>query len=567
MLSLIYISRVVPSRLPIDGLFRAILDVARTKNKEFGITGLLVYSGGYWVQLLEGERTTVLELYANISRDERHTDVTILSSAKITKRSHTEWVMAGVLLRLSSRSVDIVREMLQIRDSGATKGGAAANDYFRYLLSPMCFAESAEEAKFTCPVRHIAVCATSIVWLNTFFTFLRDLMGVKIESLIASDPFQSNPNYPIDYCDVDHPQFGLLRITSIYADMIESPLAAPLLHRTDYLLGLFAHGSTEKKLNFANRLFQHPSIIESRPATVLVSKYDDTALKSLITQYVTKAKLPRPTFLAANIEPKNIWENIVEWLKANPIAPIVADDNLDFEVIAPYVAIAEPVPVATIARAIAPVSAVVAVAGVPVTPVTKPAPAKPTTSAPNAPMPEVLPTATVPAAVVPTSVVQKPAAVTPGSPTPVAPAGPAVPVATSPAAPIAIVENLELDRIFKSISTMHGFRFAAIADTQSSMRTSVCSFNAATPDDQAAFATALPLLQEWLTLGVTEFPDNPQNKTIHSLVISAQRCCRFAYKLSAEISYALIFELERDLSNIALTNLLVDEIRADFKLR
>jgi Sensors of blue-light using FAD len=552
MLALIYVSRVVPSRQPIDGLFRAILAVARTRNKEHNITGLLGYAGGYFVQLLEGERSAVLKLYASISRDERHTDVTILSSTKITQRTHGEWVMGGALL--STASADMMRQLLQIRDAGVLRGGASANEYFRHLLAPMRISETDKEAKFARSVRHIAICATSLVWLNTFFAYLRDLLEIKIESLIASDPSSSSPNYPVDYCDIEHPQFGPIRITSFYAEMMESPLAVPLLHQTDYLLGLFARGAIETKLNFASKLFQHPSIIESRPKSVLVTQDDDNSLKNLVTMYVTKSKLPAPTFLAATVEPQDIWDNIVAWLKANPIAPIVTDANIDFDVTAPYMAVAEPIAV-TVAPVSVPVPSLTPTAAV----LPKAALAAVATTTKSTPI--LPPVSEQPAAAQKTSegIASKP--VSKPTATPITPRL-AAPI---PGASITIVEHLELDRIFSAITTMPGFRFAAVADTASAIRTGVRAFKMATPDDHASFATALPLLQEWLTLGVTEFPDNPKNKAIHSLAINDTHFCRFAYKLGTDGNYALIFELEREYSNIAWTTLLVDEIRADLK--
>ena len=593
MLALIYVSRVVPSRMPIESLFQAILATSRERNKALNITGLLAYADGCFLQLIEGERSAVLKQYAVIASDNRHTDVTILSSAKITQRTYTEWEMGGAML--SSRSVDMLSQLQQIRDAGAVSRATTANDYFRHLLTPMRVIDSAEDAAFTRPVRNIAICATSLVWLNQFFAFLRDLLNVKIDSFIASDPTHTNPNLPIDYCDIDHPKFGPLRITSIYADMMRSPLVVPLLHRTEYLLGLFARGSIEMKLNFANQIFQHPSILESRPQSVLVTQDDDSALKSLVTQYVNKAKLPKPTFLPANAEPKDCWENILQWLAANPSPSVVDTKALDFDLTAVMPVLPEPKAAGATKAVTAPVLSKPAAATLaPATPaaaataIAAPAP-KPPPAVSLAPAPASATAATtvfapkpgavafaVPAEVAPlkkekSSVgLAPPDAVKPSvAPTP-AVAPPAKQVATT--APVATVteapfkETQELERIFNVAATLPGFRFAAIADTQSSIRTSIRAVKNSAPADLLAFSTALPLIQDWLILGVSEWSGGSVTGDIQSLIINQANICRCAYKLGAPSTYALVFELESKQTNIALTNLRMEELKAELTL-
>ena len=113
MLSLIYVSRLAPSRHSVETIFRGILATARSRNEALNITGLLAYADGYFVQLLEGERAEVLQLYASITRDERHLDVSILSSTKITRRTHATWAMGGALL--SNRPINMVLQLQQMR--------------------------------------------------------------------------------------------------------------------------------------------------------------------------------------------------------------------------------------------------------------------------------------------------------------------------------------------------------------------------------------------------------------------------------------------------------------------
>ena len=83
-----------------EALVAAILERSRSANAEHGITGILcTYSqGNLFLQLLEGGRAAVNALYANIVRDPRHRDVTLLDYAEIPERRFASWRMASVSL-------------------------------------------------------------------------------------------------------------------------------------------------------------------------------------------------------------------------------------------------------------------------------------------------------------------------------------------------------------------------------------------------------------------------------------------------------------------------------------
>lgn len=55
-----------------------LLRVSRENNMRDGITGLLLYKDGKFMQLLEGPEATVCATYSRIEKDRRHHDVTIL---------------------------------------------------------------------------------------------------------------------------------------------------------------------------------------------------------------------------------------------------------------------------------------------------------------------------------------------------------------------------------------------------------------------------------------------------------------------------------------------------------
>ena len=77
---------------------RALLVQSRKKNKEHGITGMLVYIDGKFIQVLEGPKEKVEQLYAMICRDPRHQKVSTLLEGIIPKRNFAEWSMGFKVL-------------------------------------------------------------------------------------------------------------------------------------------------------------------------------------------------------------------------------------------------------------------------------------------------------------------------------------------------------------------------------------------------------------------------------------------------------------------------------------
>ena len=71
-----------------------ILQTAKNFNDHKNITGCLIYHGGHFVQILEGNKKDLLELYKNIQKDPRHCQTTLLWEAFVEKRYFSDWNMA-----------------------------------------------------------------------------------------------------------------------------------------------------------------------------------------------------------------------------------------------------------------------------------------------------------------------------------------------------------------------------------------------------------------------------------------------------------------------------------------
>jgi hypothetical protein len=65
----------------------------RPKNASLGITGMMLYSEGNIIQVLEGEKSKVEELMFTIASDPRHRGVIVLIQETVEERHFADWSM------------------------------------------------------------------------------------------------------------------------------------------------------------------------------------------------------------------------------------------------------------------------------------------------------------------------------------------------------------------------------------------------------------------------------------------------------------------------------------------
>lgn len=94
LVRLLYASR---AATPVDiSTMDSILTKSRVNNRVHGITGILCFSDDLFIQVLEGGRDEVCDLYNTIVRDNRHQKVRILSFEEIRERRFGAWIMGQV---------------------------------------------------------------------------------------------------------------------------------------------------------------------------------------------------------------------------------------------------------------------------------------------------------------------------------------------------------------------------------------------------------------------------------------------------------------------------------------
>ena len=101
-----------------------LLNAARRYNVEHRISGLLLYSAGYFVQVLEGPEEAVRGLYASIQQDARHTQVVRVSAGPTAGRHFAGWSMAFGNAVLP----DLDRVLVAVRGPRPVVAGPAIED-------------------------------------------------------------------------------------------------------------------------------------------------------------------------------------------------------------------------------------------------------------------------------------------------------------------------------------------------------------------------------------------------------------------------------------------------------
>lgn len=81
---------------PMDNLVDSVVKSSREHNPRKGITGFLCVSGDIFIQVLEGGRDEVSDLFNEIVKDPRHTNIRLLAYEEIGQRKYGSWTMGQV---------------------------------------------------------------------------------------------------------------------------------------------------------------------------------------------------------------------------------------------------------------------------------------------------------------------------------------------------------------------------------------------------------------------------------------------------------------------------------------
>ena len=94
LVRLMYASRALPNVTQEE--LGSILRKSKSNNPPAGITGVLCFSQGIFLQVIEGGRSAVNKLYNQVVADPRHTDVELMIYEEIGERRFAGWSMGQV---------------------------------------------------------------------------------------------------------------------------------------------------------------------------------------------------------------------------------------------------------------------------------------------------------------------------------------------------------------------------------------------------------------------------------------------------------------------------------------
>lgn len=85
-------------------------------NQKYNVTGFLLYSNGYFYQILEGGFHGVGIIFSKILSDKRHFDIELISYAQVPDREFYEWSMNWSIDLLKSRSFELGMKISLLHD-------------------------------------------------------------------------------------------------------------------------------------------------------------------------------------------------------------------------------------------------------------------------------------------------------------------------------------------------------------------------------------------------------------------------------------------------------------------
>lgn len=91
MQRIVYLSSALTPFAPED--LAALLAQSRRNNAAGGLTGLLLYHDGNFLQVLEGEEPMLSDCFARIARDPRHRQLIVMWRGEVAQRAFPQWQM------------------------------------------------------------------------------------------------------------------------------------------------------------------------------------------------------------------------------------------------------------------------------------------------------------------------------------------------------------------------------------------------------------------------------------------------------------------------------------------
>ncbi|MEM6585394.1 MAG: BLUF domain-containing protein [Pseudomonadota bacterium] len=140
---------------PSDAELNDLVQRARARNNSVGVTGMLLYEDGRFLQTLEGPPDGLAQIWASIRQDERHQEIEVLSEHLVPGRLFSEWDLllyrkrdaapAGLWERLQRRQ-PLARYIPAVVKYALNADERALNDLFAKLMEKGCSGDEIAES-------------------------------------------------------------------------------------------------------------------------------------------------------------------------------------------------------------------------------------------------------------------------------------------------------------------------------------------------------------------------------------------------------------------------------------
>jgi hypothetical protein len=140
--ALVYVST-ARHRLSLDEIDR-LLERARVRNEREGVTGVLLYNDGCFMQYLEGPAAGMSVVYTAIQRDSLHGGLIELQRDMPTQREFQEWSMgfrasSAIQMPDDPKADRILGERLQVQGAPRSLSHALLNRFWSQGCHPRAF--------------------------------------------------------------------------------------------------------------------------------------------------------------------------------------------------------------------------------------------------------------------------------------------------------------------------------------------------------------------------------------------------------------------------------------------
>lgn len=303
----------------------SLIQSARALAQSHGLTGLLAVADGYYLHLVEGERSAVQSLVHHISGLWGDTPPTVLLSLAIKRQRYAQW--SADVVKRPAPPTNIQPRLTRMHEFIAQDSMAAIQDLFRYFLTPSTAVPVSYEPSTTAPsrskVRQVAVFSSSLLWFNPIFSHVATRFRGHPQTLKASSTGRDVDMFPIDYVDVMAGPLGAVRMVGISIDLLSSTLSYPLLSKVEVAVLLTRNHATSKDLYLVEQALQHPAMLHSKPQVLLVNSGLNDKLLHQFTTLAAEAHMPTRELGASVLSGEPIWSAIADMLQAAPPAPDV----------------------------------------------------------------------------------------------------------------------------------------------------------------------------------------------------------------------------------------------------